>query len=121
MLCTTNMYQRDFFQLKEQNNFPVSLNEFYEYFYCTYIGDENIMVRYPISFWHYGNFIDENIPRTNNAIEGWHSTFKNTFGTSRYSLHLLIEKLKNEEDAIRIKAIRQETKYNASKTKIYTT
>jgi hypothetical protein len=65
-------------------------------------------VRYPISFWHYGNYIDENIPRTNNAIEGWNSTFKNTFGTSRYSLHLLIEKLKCEEDAIRIKAIRQE-------------
>jgi hypothetical protein len=47
-------------------------------------------------------------PRTNNTIEVWHSAFKKTFETTRYCFHLLIEKLKNELDAIRIKSISQE-------------
>jgi hypothetical protein len=56
--------------------------------------------------WHVADIFDQNIPRTNNAIEGWHNAFKNRFGTSRYSFSLLIAKLKDEEEVVRHKRIR---------------
>ena len=56
--------------------------------------------------WNCSFHTERNIPRTNNAIEGWHNTFRNTFKTSKYSLILLIRMLKNEEDVVRIKDVR---------------
>lgn len=95
-----------FIELKNHTNFPSALNVLYDYFYNNYIGNLDSIVRYPISLWHLGNNFDVNIPKTNNGIEGWHNTFKNTFGTSIYSFELLIVKLKDEEEAIRQKCIR---------------
>lgn len=46
--------------------------------------------------------------RTNNGVEGLHSIFKKTFGSARYSFHLLLEKLIKEEDCIRIELNRLE-------------
>jgi hypothetical protein len=77
-------------------------------FFYNYIGTELVLARFPISFWHFGNNFNIDIPRTNNAIEGWHSVFNSTFGTSNFSFHLLVEKMKFEEDAIRIENIRTE-------------
>jgi hypothetical protein len=51
------------------------------------------------------NIIDSNFPKTNNAIEGWHNTFANTFANYKHSFYLLIKKLKDEEDVIRIRSI----------------
>jgi hypothetical protein len=96
-----------FYDIKHQSDFPIALEPLYSYFQNTYIGNGS-NVRFPVSIWNYGNVIDTNVPRTNNGIEGWHSCFKKTFGSARYSFLLLLEKLKYEEDAIRIKAIRQE-------------
>ena len=56
--------------------------------------------------WNCSFHTERNIPRTNNAIEGWHNTFRNTFKTSKYSLILLIRMLKNEEDVVRIEDVR---------------
>jgi hypothetical protein len=69
--------------------------------------------------WCYQLNRDINTPRTNNAIEGWHNVFANTFGTSKYSFSLLIEKLKNEEDSTRIKFLRFEAGHTFRRNKKY--
>jgi hypothetical protein len=96
-----------FHEIRTHRDFPVVLITVYDFFYDNYIGfDDN--VRFPLSIWNFGSVLNIDLPRTNNGIEGWHSVFKQTFGTSRYSLQLLFEKLKFEEDAIRLKVLRVE-------------
>lgn len=87
------------------DSFPAALNDVYNYFFATYL---DVNCRFPPDMWHSLNIIDVDFPRTNNAIEGWHNTFANTFGTSKYSFYLLLSKLKDEEDAIRIKSFQQD-------------
>lgn len=88
-------------------------------FFFNFIGDVNHEPKYPPSFWHCRNILEINVPRTNNAIEGWHNVFNSTFHTSRFSFPLLIEKLKDEEDVIRIKKIRFDLGHKLEQDKRY--
>lgn len=101
------MLEEQYFLLLNNPDFPSCLTPLYDYFFNTFIGT-NRNARYPPSIWHSQNINDKNIPKTNNAIEGWHNTFKNTFGSTKFSFHLLVLKLKNEEDAIRIRTIQHD-------------
>ena len=92
--------------LMSSAGFPVCLLPVYEYFHHTFISQT--AARYPLSIWHSRNLNDRSIPRTNNAAEGWHNTFKDTFGTSKYSFHLLVQKLKDEEDVVRIRSLQMD-------------
>ena len=51
------------------------------------------------------SFIQDEIVRTNNTIEGWHLVFGGKTNNHAKSL-LLVSKLRDEEDAIRIKKIK---------------
>ena len=108
LVALTYVKQEDissvFTELRNSNDFPPAINAIYDYFFRTYIHQN---AKFPIELWHsLGN--DSSLPRTNNAIEGWHNIFRNTFGTSRYSFDLLLKKLKDEEDVIRIRSIQQD-------------
>ena len=78
----------------------------YEYFKRNFIeGIEE--TRFPIDIWNcHHSFLSESTIGTNNAIEGWHHGFKTTFLGSRSSSILLLDKLRYEEDAIRIRSIK---------------
>jgi hypothetical protein len=86
------------------DSFPPLLTDTYQYFYRNYIGSDG-SVRFPIELWHCKHLIENDIPRTNNAIEGWHHVFNSTFFSSKYSLPIFFAKLKDEEDFIRVKDI----------------
>lgn len=58
--------------------------------------------------WNVGDITSRIIPRTNNSIEGWHSTFIKTFGVSIYSFVLLVVELKDEKKVIRQKQIKMD-------------
>jgi len=75
-------------------------------------------VRYPPSLWMYDSTIDPDVPRTNKAIEGWHSVFNSTFSSSSTSLTKSFTNLKREDDAIRIKSIRLDAGQNLLRKKI---
>lgn len=96
-----------FNEFRYHQDFPICLIPVYEYFYENYINFGT--ARFSTDLWHFGNNLNINIPRTNNATEGWHNAFKSTFEDSRKSVPLLISKLKNEEDFVRIKSLRQES------------
>lgn len=95
-------------QLKTHQDFPIILSDLYNYFENTYIRGMS-STRYPITLWNcYNFFLDDDFVRTNNAIEGWHSVFSKTFHNSKYGLSRLVSKLKDEEDCIRLKTIRND-------------
>lgn len=68
--------------------------------------DKFLVLKYASRIWIPNGVIDLNIPRTNNATEGRHRALNSTFFTTRVSLPLLIEKVKDEKDQIGIKYIR---------------
>lgn len=84
--------------------FPSILIPIFDYFYNTFINPTSAIFLPEI--WHSICLTNDNIPKTNNAIEAWHNVFNSTFGTSKFNLHLLILKLKDEEEIIRQKFIR---------------
>lgn len=95
---------RDVFMfLKAHGEFPIVLDELYNYFFTYYIGSEQnnaSNVVYPISLWHGRNRLLNDIPRTNNAIEGWHNSFRNIFGNLNPTFKNFMMNLKHEERAI---------------------
>lgn len=94
-----------FYELYNHPEIPSQLIPLYDYFFTNYLR-ENPQSSYPPEIWHSSDLLDINIPRTNNGIEGWHNVFASGFGTSKFCLPLLFEKLKDEEDATRIKFYR---------------
>ena len=76
--------ENTFFEIKNLRTFPHILTELYDYFYRVYINNgEN--ARFPISLWNCCEDVDQSVPKTNNAIKGWHSVFqKNVFFCSKF-------------------------------------
>ena len=63
--------------------------------------------RFPPALWNsLDSFSVDSLVRINNAIEGWHSVFKNTFNNVRSSTVVFLDRLIEEEEVIRIKMIR---------------
>ncbi|KAK6089233.1 hypothetical protein P3W45_001786 [Vairimorpha bombi] len=100
-----NEVQENYNLLRRHVDYPNDLNVLYSYFYDKYIRED---ARFSRELWHSRNIIGYNIPKTNNAIEGWHRTFNSTFGSSKYSFPLIVYRMKNEEDVIRIKSIQMD-------------
>jgi hypothetical protein len=88
-------------------DFPTELNNIYDYFFANYIGDfiNESATRYHIRIWHCLENLDNDYPRNNNVIEGWHAVFRSTFSTVNISANTLVKKLQDEE-AIMQKYIR---------------
>jgi hypothetical protein len=69
-----------FQKLNNDYSFPSQLQVIYDYFFNTFINFETRI--FDLNMWNILHCFSINVPKTNNAIEGWHNTFKNTFGTS---------------------------------------
>ena len=67
-------------------------------FFSTYVDLKR--ARFPPSMWSISNINDFELPKTNNAIEGWHRVFKDTFKNAVYGFVNLVSQLKGEEEAI---------------------
>jgi len=68
-----------------------------DYFFANYIGDTWDVTTFPIPFWNcYDRFI-KHIPRTNNAVEGWHFKINSTLSGSHPSVWTFVEKIQKEQ------------------------
>ena len=71
------------------------------YFEDNYIGREyrrrRLSPRFAISLWNMNQRVQYKLPRTNNAVEGWHRAFQTSAGASHPSIYNLIEKLQIEQ------------------------
>jgi hypothetical protein len=95
-----------YFWLKNHPHFPQALNPLFDYFYNTYIGDEDVNVTYPVRLWNMRDNLLNDLPRTNNAIEGWHNIFRSSFGPLNKTPRNFVKKLLKEEEAIYQKILR---------------
>lgn len=97
-----------FNELINSIDFPDTIRIIYDYFFNNYIGQTG-NVRYPTNLWNHFQHFSSEIPRTNNAIEGFHNAFNGSFGTSNYNLYLLVMKIKEEEEIVQQRTIRIES------------
>jgi hypothetical protein len=72
------------------------------YFEDTWIGRVDRRNRrkpalFPVSLWNCHAYLKENIPRTNNSVEGWHNSFSSTLNVIHSNICKCIEAFKNEE------------------------
>jgi hypothetical protein len=80
--------------------------KFTTYFQKTYIGELDPIGRrkkplYPIDEWNVYQRTKDNMPRTNNAVEGWHSGLTKLVAQSKPSLIKFYSKLQEEDMRIR--------------------
>uniref|UniRef100_A0A6P7GX96 Uncharacterized protein LOC114343419 n=1 Tax=Diabrotica virgifera virgifera TaxID=50390 RepID=A0A6P7GX96_DIAVI len=78
------------------------------YFEDVWIGrlDRRQQIRppmFPRNLWNCFEFIEEDLPRTNNAVEGWHNSFSSILNAAHPNLWKFITGLKKEESLNRLK------------------
>lgn len=89
-----------------RNNFDQDLDDLLDYFENNYIGRfrHNAPRRRPtfgIHLWNMFHRTDNELPRTNNAVEGWHRSFQTMISECHPTIWKFIKSLKKEEGIIR--------------------
>lgn len=113
-LLTTEFYQ----------NNQIYLTELLDYFEDTYIGRPNRRghrraALFNINIWNCYELIKNDIPRTNNAIEGWHNGFKSMLNAVHPSIWTFIEALKKEDNLNQLKVEQEISGYSPPKKRKY--
>ena len=62
--------------------------------------------RFPISWWSVYDRVNQNLPRTNNAVEGWHNSFNSHVGLHHANIWKFLKVLKNDDDVSRVKMVK---------------
>lgn len=94
-------------EIKNNSAFLNLLTPLFNYFsenYLRYYSVET-RVRFLIDVWDALNDLNIRNPRTNNGIWGWHNVFAASFLNSKHRFSLLIDIIRNEEEAIQLKYI----------------
>lgn len=95
-----------------------------DYFEDTYIGRQRrgrrTQPRYPVSTWTQYDRVMQSLPRTNNAVEGWHNAFNNSVSIAHPTPARLARKLQQEEHAVAVRRVQNGAGLPApKKRKIY--
>lgn len=77
----------------KSDEFPESATPFATYFEKTYIGNN---ARFPPKLWNMVDRTRNNMSRTNNAVESWHSTLRYTIPQGNQSIYTFLESLRNQ-------------------------
>ena len=87
--------------LQSINHFPDYVSDVVEYFEDNWIGQPRRRTRkqplHPIALWNQYDATLEGLPRTNNAVEGWHRGFDALTTRYHHSLWEVIENFKREQ------------------------
>lgn len=114
-----------FFLLIGNSKFHQDAYDTYQYFLSTYIGfGSGLNVSgpiFPINTWIIRDSLLSPVPQTNNAIEGWHNSFKQNMSNINNSIYLFVDKIVNSQDNIRIKLIKLESGEKLPKNRIFET
>ena len=89
-----------------RNGYGLELDDMLDYFQDTYIGRfrHNVPRRRPtfnIETWSMFHRTDNELPRTNNVVEGWHRGFQSHVTTCHPSFWKFIDIMKQEEGVVR--------------------
>ena len=74
---------------------------------------------YPVSFWNVKKRVDEELPRTNNSVEGFHSALRSSITCKHPNIRKLIAALKKEKELQQTKIIHVNRGDAPAREKIY--
>ena len=87
---------------KLQDEIPSDLDDLFNYFEDSYIGRPYRRRRkdpfFRIELWNIYDRIERNLPKTNNAVEGWHRAFQTSLGHNHPTVYKFVEFLRLEQD-----------------------
>ena len=94
-----------------QENFEHDFDGLLNYFEDTYIGRVRRNRRgrplFPINTWNMFNRTNDELPRTNNNVEGWHRRFSLQVSSCHPTIWKFIDLLKEEENFVRVEIVQQ--------------
>lgn len=100
-----------FHQISEDlSNLNYNLKDFLDYFQKTYIGLGIDAPVFKIEFWNCYERVLEGIPRTTNALEGWHRSLNSRCNIAHVNLGYFIDVLRQENERNRINLLNTRTK-----------
>ena len=83
-----------------------------DYFESTYVGEVRRGVRRAPLFahhlWNVNERVQQNLPRTTNAVEGWHNAFTNSVAQSHANIWTFVDCIKREHATVRMKVIQDD-------------
>lgn len=86
--------------------------QLFNYFEETWVGKNKKPPKFAHNIWNMRSLTLTGLPRTNNAVEGWHNAMTTTVGCKNPSIWGFIEELKGEQDRQEVR-IAQITAMNA--------
>ncbi len=111
-----------------QNDIPDNVAGLYDYFEDTWIGrparrGQRRNPLFAVELWSVHDRVVEGLPRTNNAVEGWHRAFQGTVGFVHPTVYKLIDAIRLEQShtenvVTRINAGQVVTKKNAQYVRV---
>jgi len=107
------------------NNVDPALDVILDYVEENYIGairrGRYRRPRYPYTMWGVHDRVVNDLPRTNNAVEGWHNRFNRHVGCHHADIWKLIDVIKKEEDLSRVELVHiQQGRNNGNPNPVYT-
>lgn len=91
----------------------------FDYFEKTWIGKLSAQGTFPIDMWNMCEIVLRKMPRTNNAVEGWHNSINQFVGCKNPSIWTFIEKIKKEQSVQELKMVEMLQNNGATKKKKY--
>ncbi|KAK7479647.1 hypothetical protein BaRGS_00029113, partial [Batillaria attramentaria] len=78
-----------------------TLSDFLAYFESTWLGivqrGRRRRPKFDVAMWNVYNRVEDNLPRTNNSVEGWHRAFDQRMSVTHPTLGRLVSKLRKEQ------------------------
>ncbi|XP_025080740.1 uncharacterized protein LOC112556185 isoform X2 [Pomacea canaliculata] len=78
-----------------------TLSDFLAYFESTWLGivqrGRRRRPKFDVAMWNVYNRVGDNLPRTNNSVEGWHRAFDERMSVTHPTLGRLVSKLRKEQ------------------------
>ena len=91
------------------------MKDFIKYFRVTYIGSESRKPNFPIELWNVRYQIDNELPKTNNSVEGFNNKLTCAVGCTNPSLSTLIGSVKRVYQETTMKMLQNDMEMDAGK------
>lgn len=96
-----------------RNEYQAAADDILDYFEDTYIGRfrrnaPRAPAMFPVNVWNMFHRTHEELPRTNNNIEGWHNVFQAHMSSTHPTFWKFLDVLQKEERIVRVRILQNQ-------------